>query len=68
MVIKQAKPSPEKVTSKLNFTNLLFTICVTACIIMIIFISLEYLMDVIANEAYRSVPTLEKTMPLAVTK
>lgn len=36
-------------------SSLLFIFCVTACIIMTIFISLSYLMDFISNEAYNHI-------------
>lgn len=40
--------------SKARFTSLFFTLVLTLCMIMMIFIGLNYVMDVISNEAYRT--------------
>jgi len=44
-------------------TPLSFIFIVTACIIMTIFVSLGYLMDVISNEAYKSITQSGSTVP-----
>jgi type VI secretion system protein ImpK len=48
-----AKIAPQRQSS------LGFICIVTACVIMTIFISLGYLMDVISNEAYKNISTIE---------
>ena len=48
--------------SQQNNTSLFFVSIVTACIIMIIFISLDYLMDVISNEAYKNISPVQTTV------
>lgn len=55
---KQSKPA-EYAVSKRNFSPL-FIFFITACIIMTIFVSLGYLMDVASNEAYKYVTQIEK--------
>jgi len=45
-----------------NPVSLLTTVFVTACINVIIFISLGYLMDVISNEAYKNVKQVQKSV------
>ena len=63
---KALSPSPLKtaqVAVKLAIQNKwwpVFLCFVTACIIMAIFVSLGYLMDVIANEAFKNIVQLEK--------
>jgi len=50
----KAPKSPAKTASQRK-TSLIFIFVVTACIIMTIFVSLGYLMDVISNEAYKNI-------------
>lgn len=54
------KPAP--LPAKRAKSSLLFIFFVTACLIMIIFISLGYLMDVISNEAYQPLTQIEKPL------
>jgi type VI secretion system protein ImpK len=42
-------------------TSLLFIFFITACIIMTLFVSLGYLMDVISNEAYKNISQIQTT-------
>jgi len=42
-------------------TSLFFIFVVTACVMMTIFVSLGYLMDVISNEAYKNIAQLGKS-------
>lgn len=44
-----------------NSTSLLFIFFVTACVMMTIFIGLDYLMDVISNEAYKNITQIKTT-------
>lgn len=62
---KMLSPAPLK-TQKISIKtpsqrkiSLGFICVVTACIIMAIFVSLGYLMDVISNEAYKNISTVE---------
>ncbi len=57
MPLKQAKPAANAVVKR-NFSPL-FIFFITACIIMTIFVSLGYLMDVISNEAYKYVTQIQ---------
>lgn len=43
-------------------TSLFFIFVVTACVMMTIFVSLGYLMDVISNEAYKNIAQLGKSV------
>lgn len=45
-----------------NKFSFLFIFFVTACVVMIIFISLSYLMDVISNEAYKDLFPMESSV------
>ena len=54
-------PKPANKIAKEGSPSLLFIFFVTACIIMTIFVSLGYLMDVISNEAYKNIAQLGKT-------
>jgi type VI secretion system protein ImpK len=49
-------------TTRSKQPSLLFIFFVTACIIMAIFISLGYLMDVISNEAYQNIAQIKKSV------
>lgn len=51
--------APAKEPRKKNHSSI-FIFCVTASIIMTIFISLSILMDLISNEAYKSITQIEK--------
>lgn len=44
-----------------NSTSLLVIFFVTACVMMTIFIGLDYLMDVISNEAYKNITQIKTT-------
>ena len=50
------KPAPQ------SNTSLLFIFFMTACIMMTIFIGLDYLMDVISNEAYKNLNQIKTTV------
>ena len=53
-----------KLTAKValqSSTSLLFIFFVTACVMMTIFIGLDYLMDVISNEAYKNITQIKTT-------
>lgn len=62
---KMLSPTPLRLTRQTatktpgNNSSPLFIFFVTACIIMIIFISLGYLMDVISNEAFKNIAQIE---------
>lgn len=60
--LKSVEITPQKSYSSL------FIFFVTACIIMSIFISLGYLMDIISNEAYNNIIQLEKPIANKVFK
>lgn len=47
--------------------SMLFIFSITACIIMAIFVSLGYIMDVISNEAYQHVAQINTTVPHATS-
>lgn len=51
--LKATKPSAKHLLQRK--TSLLLIFIVTACVIMTIFVSLGYLMDVISNEAYKNI-------------
>lgn len=55
--LKAMKPAT-KSASRAN-PSLAFIFCVTACVIMAIFVSLGYLMDIISNEAYQPIAQIE---------
>ena len=61
---------PTKYTAVLakHKTSLTWIFILTACIIMTIFISLGYLMDVISNETYKNIATLKIPSTTSVTK
>lgn len=63
--LKSSKTSSKK-TSRASYSPL-FILFVTACVIMTIFISLGYLMDVISNEAYKNITQIENTTPYQIT-
>ena len=50
------RPAPE------NRSSLLFIFFVTACVVMTIFVSLGYLMDVISNEAYEHITQIQNAV------
>jgi type VI protein secretion system component VasF len=50
-----------KTTKPTNF-SILYIFLMTACMIMIIFIGLDYLMDVISNEAYKNINQINATV------
>lgn len=61
---KMLSPTPLKAirpTTKphAHHTSLLYVFFVTACVVMIIFISLGYLMDVISNDAYKNIAQIQ---------
>ena len=56
--LKTAKPAAT--SAQQRNTSPFFIFIVTACIIMTIFVSLGYLMDVISNEAYKNIAQLGK--------
>lgn len=58
---KTIKRPTKKYAAQKN-SSLLFTFFVTACIIMVIFISLGYLMDVISNEAYQNLSQIAESV------
>lgn len=55
--------STVKAEAQRNFSPL-FIFCITACIIMTIFVSLGYLMDVISNEAYKNISQVQNPLPI----
>lgn len=58
--LKASKSKPKVVRPpRMSYLSLFFT---TACMIMIIFISLNYLMDVISNEAYKNITQVQPTV------
>lgn len=64
---KALSPAPFKFSkiakkSRKNNTSFLLIGIVTTCVIMTIFISLGYLMDVISNEAYSNILQIENTV------
>lgn len=56
-----------KISTKRN-ASLGFVFFVTACIVMTIFIGLGYIMDVISNEAYKTVSTVGSTIASKASK
>lgn len=48
--------------------SLLYVFLVTACVIMTIFVSLGYLMDVISNEAYQHISQIQKPVSSETSK
>lgn len=60
---KSATPS-----SNQRKPSILFIFFVTACIIMTIFASLGYLMDVISNEAYKNISPIEQSVSNETSK
>lgn len=54
----KSNKNPAKVAEKNNH-SMIFLFFVTACIIMTIFVSLGYLMDVISNEAYKNISQIK---------
>lgn len=58
--LKPTQSAPQK-ASPSAFLSPLFILFATACVIMTIFISLGYLMDVISNEAYKNITQIENT-------
>lgn len=61
-------PRPNTITAPTKHSSPLFTFVVTACIIMIIFISLGYLMDVISNEAFKNLEQIKNPALRATSK
>lgn len=62
---------PQKTTVKAaskNKISLLFIFFVTTCIVMTIFVSLGYLMDVISNEAYKHITQIENPVSRETAK
>lgn len=57
----KAPKVPDK-SSQPNHSSLLFIFFMTACMIMTIFIGLNYLMDVISNEAYKNINQIKTTV------
>ncbi len=73
-VTKNLSPTPlktpkavQKSTVSRQYMSYAFIFCVTACIIMAIFVSLGYLMDVISNEAYKNWASDQTTVPAKPT-
>lgn len=58
---KNQKRSPKKEKST-HSSPIFFIFLVTACIIMAIFVSLGYLMDVISNEAYQNLAQISESV------
>jgi len=63
-ISKSLSPTSAPVTKstrkpKASHTSFLFIFFVTACIVMTIFVSLGYLMDVISNEAYKTISVVQ---------
>lgn len=61
-------PSPKTNNTKKQQLSLLSVFLMTACAIMIIFISLGYLMDIIANEAFKNVKEIQVSSASHSTK
>lgn len=60
-----ALPNSKKETKpvvRTQISSILFTFILTLCIIMMIFIGLNYIMDVISNEAYRTIVSSQPTI------
>lgn len=55
--VSQQKPN---ITKPASNTSFLFIFFVSACIVMTIFVSLGYLMDVISNESYKTISTVKQ--------
>jgi len=58
--LKPAKPTAVQAKGKTSYLLIFF---VTACVIMAIFVSLGYLMDVISNEPYKHISPVESPVP-----
>jgi type VI secretion system protein ImpK len=58
-IIKQ--PTPAKLSS--SKISLWFTFLITACIIMVLFIGLGYMLDTISNQAYQALMHIGKSAP-----
>ncbi len=58
----KATKNPAKTASQRKF-SLGFIFVVTACVIMAIFVSLGYLMDVVSNEAYKNISAFDSAVP-----
>ena len=56
-------PKPDAMKAQKHNTSLLFIFLVTACIAMAIFVGLNYLMDMISNEAYKNI--IQSTNPVS---
>lgn len=54
-------PKPTVKVAHKSKSSLIFIFFITACIIMTIFVSLGYLMDVISNEAYKNISQIENS-------
>lgn len=65
---KTLSPTPLKTTKSSvktviqNKTSAWFIFFVTACVVMAIFVSLGYLMDVISNEAYKNISQIQNSV------
>jgi type VI secretion system protein ImpK len=55
-------PKAMKKSLQSNNVSLLFIFFITACMMMTIFIGLNYLMDVISNEAYKNISQIKTTV------
>lgn len=70
---KTLSPTPLKTAKATNYfshrsrTSLIFIFFVTTCLIMTIFVSLGYLMDVISNEAYKNIAQIEQPVSQETT-
>lgn len=56
-----SKKEPKPI-AKMQISSMIFTFMFALCIIMMIFIGLNYLMDVISNEAYRTIVSPQTTI------
>lgn len=70
---KMLSPTPLKAirpTTKPHayHTSLLYVFFVTTCVVMIIFISLGYLMDVISNDAYKNITQIQDRVSYETTE
>lgn len=52
-------PKTKRQTVKREKTSPLFIFFITACVVMTVFVSLGYLMDLISNEAYKNIAQIE---------
>jgi type VI secretion system protein ImpK len=55
-------PKPTTKTALQSSSSPLFIFFVTACVVMTIFVSLGYLMDVISNEAYKNISQIQSAV------